>query len=121
MINLTKDISAKIKGIAIILMIMTHTFSLFGAKSNFFVLPLLNTGTTFEAVLGRSAVICVYLFAFISGYGLFHSYKSKDLKSIFLLTITKIVQFLLCIGWLFLLFTPLFILFIWVQNFSLSN
>ncbi len=107
--SLTRDVSNRIKGIAIILMIMTHTFSLFGSNSGLYVIPLFNTGITIETMLGRSADICIYLFAFISGFGLFFSYSGKSAKKTLFGTAIKLLQFLLCY-WLviFSVFLPFY-------------
>lgn len=94
--SLSREVSNRIKGIAIVLMVMTHTFKLFSSGSSYFTIPFLNTGKTLETILGQSADICVYLFAFVSGYGLCCSYKGKNAKDIFFQTLTKIIQFLLC-------------------------
>lgn len=109
--NLSREISLRIKGVAIILMVMTHVFSLFVANSNYYTISLLNTGITIETIIGRTADICVYLFAFINGFGLCCSYQEKNTKSIVLSTIIKIVKFLLCY-WLviFVIFLPFYVI-----------
>lgn len=107
--NLSREVSNRIKGIAIILMVMTHTFNLFASGSSNFTIPFLTTGVTVETILGKAADICVYLFAFISGYGLCCSYRGKDAKNIFFSSLTKIIQFLLCY-WLviFVVYLPFY-------------
>ena len=99
---LSREITNKIKGIAIVLMVMTHLFGLFTINSSYLFIPLFNTGKTLEEVIGKSADICVYLFAFISGYGLCRSYNDKRPKELFFLTINKLIRFLLCY-WLVIL------------------
>lgn len=109
-VNFNKHTTSLIKGIAIILMITTHVLGLFSYGSSYYTIGIpAGGGITVETIIGRAADICVYLFAFISGYGLFHSYQDKDVKSIFFSTLTKIIQFLLCY-WLviFILFLPFY-------------
>ena len=101
-VPLCKKVTNRTKGIAIILMVMTHLFVLFTIDSPFFVIPLFNTGKSLEEVISKTADICVYLFSFISGYGLYHSYNGKNSKEIFFTTLTKIIRFLLCY-WLVIL------------------
>ena len=64
---MTKTISEKIKGIAILLMIAHHLFMV-GSGKNF--IPL-NSWIPVELFFSVTGKICVGLFAFVSGYGLF--------------------------------------------------
>ena len=107
---LSREITNRIKGIAIILMIMTHLFGLFTINSSYFAISLFNTDKTLEEVIGKTADICVYLFAFISGYGLCHSYSNKKPKELFFTTLNKLIRFLLCY-WLVILviFLPFYV------------
>lgn len=107
--TLTIETSTRIKAIAVILLVVTHVFNLFVIGSHNYVIPLFNTGYSLEMVLGRTADICVYLFAFISEYGLFHSYNGKNYKVIIFSTLTKIIRFLLCY-WLviFVIYLPFY-------------
>lgn len=68
---LTKDYSNMVKGMAVLMMIMHH---IWGFPEKIPALPLSN----FEVQLGAAGKICVSIFMFISGYGLYYSFEKKD-------------------------------------------
>ena len=67
---LTKDYSNMVKGMAVLMMIMHH---LWGFPEKIPALPLSNL----EVQLGAAGKICVSIFMFISGYGLYYTFKQK--------------------------------------------
>lgn len=106
---MNKLTSTKIKGLAAILVVMTHVFTLFVSNNSFggFVIPVGNS--TLEVIIGKTADIGVYLFAFLTGFGLCLSYQNKD-QSIFKSTIFRIIRFLLAYWAVVLLvFLPFYI------------
>ncbi len=68
---LTKDYSNMVKGMAVLMMIMHH---IWGFPEKIPALPLSN----FEVQLGAAGKICVSIFMFISGYGLYYIFKKKE-------------------------------------------
>ena len=79
------DDTCVLKGVAIILMFMHHLFAFPDRiiEPNFFVpihtyihVPLINQD--FEFLLGQFGKLCVAIFLFLSGYGTYLSYKSKN-------------------------------------------
>lgn len=82
---MTKQDSLIIKGIAILLMMIHHLFAFPDriVMSSYIPLFYINN-TSIEYYIGVFGAICVSIFIFISGYGLFISYKSKKIyKRIF--------------------------------------
>ena len=78
--SFTKDKTEMIKGIAIILMLFHHFFAFpewFVTGVSYIGIPL--RANTLEFVIGKFGHICVALFAFLTGYGLFFSYKSGSI------------------------------------------
>lgn len=67
---LTKDCSNMIKGIAVLMMIMHHLWTFPDRIPG---LALLNV----ETQIGSAAKICVSIFMFLSGYGLYYTYAHK--------------------------------------------
>lgn len=89
---LSKNNTEIIKGIAILLMLFHHLFGFpewltDGIK--YIGIPL--RANTLECVIGKFGHICVALFAFITGYGMYFSYKKGN---IFRKTVKKGVAFL---------------------------
>lgn len=68
---LTKDYSNMVKGMAVLMMIMHH---IWGFPEKIPALPLSN----FEVQLGAAGKICVSIFMFISGYGLYYIFEKKE-------------------------------------------
>ncbi len=71
-----KDASQAVKGIAILLMLFHHCFrkaTLFADYTISF-WPFQQGGVVYAAALSK---ICVSLFALVSGYGLYLSYRSR--------------------------------------------
>lgn len=74
---MTKQDSFVIKGIAILLMLAHHLFAFPERISKVRYIPLFCINNTpIEYYIGDFGAICVSIFIFISGYGLFLSYKS---------------------------------------------
>lgn len=73
--------SLKLKGIAIILMLIHHTFPSDDVMSKQFntIISYVPFGKSDFLTFSLSCKICVSLFAFISGYGLFLSYQEKQI------------------------------------------
>lgn len=67
---LTKDYSNMVKGMAVLMMIMHH---IWGFPAKIPALPLSNL----EVQLGAAGKICVSIFMFISGYGLYYTFNKK--------------------------------------------
>lgn len=97
--SLTKDYTEIIKGVAILLMLFHHFFGFpewYVEGVSYIGIPL--RANTLEFIMGRFGHICVALFAFLTGYGMFFSYKSGNIiKKSF----KKGVSFLVCY-WLIL-------------------
>lgn len=68
---LTKDYSNMVKGMAVLMMIMHH---IWGFPDKIPALPLSNI----EVQLGAAGKICVSIFMFISGYGLYYTFEKKE-------------------------------------------
>ncbi len=76
--SFTKDNTEMIKGIAIILMLFHHLFGFpewYVSGVSYIGIPL--RANTLEYALGQFGHICVALFAFITGYGMFFSYCGR--------------------------------------------
>ncbi|MBE7011357.1 MAG: acyltransferase [Ruminococcaceae bacterium] len=91
--SFTKDYTAIIKGVAILLMLFHHFFGFpewYVEGVSYIGIPFrVNTA---EYVIGQFGHICVAIFAFLTGYGMFFSYKSGNtLKT----TLKKLVTFLI--------------------------
>lgn len=101
---LTKDDSKFIYGIAILLMIYHH-LAAFPERFNFNFQYLFSSDI--EIYLGIFAKICVALYAFISGYGLYASMTSHSSKYS---VIQHLIKFYQKYWLVFILFIPLGIL-----------
>lgn len=90
---MTKETTIKIKGIALLLMFWHHFFGL----GNFLVLEENNWSGVFNTrlaeIFGQSGKICIALFLFCSGYGLYKSYIAKETNNSGLLS--KILKLLI--------------------------
>jgi len=78
--SFTKDYTEIMKGVAILLMLFHHLFgfpSWYVEGVSYIGIPL--RANTAEYVLGQFGHICVAIFAFLTGYGMFFSYKSGKL------------------------------------------
>ncbi len=97
--SFTKDHTEIIKGVAILLMLFHHLFGFpewYIEGVSYIGISL--RANTLEYVIGQFGHICVSIFAFITGYGMFFSYKSG---SIIKKSFKKGASFLLCY-WLIL-------------------
>lgn len=102
--GLTKKQSTYLKAIGIFLMFCLHLFS----SSDHQVVSISIGANYFSSYFANFARLCVYLFAFTSGYGLFHSYqKGNVLKN----TFKRLLIFLLSY-WiiLFTIFIPFYLI-----------
>ena len=70
--DITVEKTEHIKGIAVILLMWHHLFGIVDSVS--WVSPLKGL----DIIIGSSAKICIALFLFCSGYGLYHSFISKE-------------------------------------------
>lgn len=74
-----KNKSNYIKGFAIVLMIIHHLFAFENRIENVEYISIIpNLYPTIESRIGIFSRICVPIYLFISGYGLYYSYKNKD-------------------------------------------
>ena len=111
---LTRENTKQLKGFAVLLMLAHHLFAFsdripygFDFSRNIF---LSNTLTSFIGVFGK---ICVPIFMFLGGYGLYAScvYKEDNENKIKNKFIIKIVNLYKCYWKVFIIFVPLCILF----------
>lgn len=97
--SFTRDYTEIIKGVAILLMLFHHLFGFpewYTEGVSYIGISL--RSNTVEYVIGQFGHICVSIFAFITGYGMFFSYKSGNIiKKSF----KKGISFLVCY-WLIL-------------------
>ncbi len=78
--SFTKEHTEIIKGIAIILMLFHHLFGFpewYAEGVSYIGIPL--RANTLEYAIGQFGHICVSLFAFITGYGMFFTYKKGSI------------------------------------------
>ena len=100
--------SAHVKGVAVVLLILHHLF-LFPSSNPWFTSILGNSWGGIEFFLSSVGKLCISLFFFVSGYGLYQSslsdrflWKStgKRLRSIYLIyVITALVSIAILWGW----------------------
>lgn len=91
--SFSKEHTEIIKGVAIILMLMHHFFGFpewYVEGVSYIGIPF--RGNTLEYAIGQFGHICVALFAFITGYGMYFSYRSGNILK---KTVKKGVSFLL--------------------------
>ena len=107
--SITKETSLYVKAFAILLMLIHHLFAFSdrlpeGGYISLFALQ----GLTIEQFLGGFGKICVCIFLFLSGYGLYISYYQKEItvNSI----VQRILKFYLQFWRVFTIFIPLGIL-----------
>ena len=91
---MSKQITQRIKGIAIILMLMHHFwgFSAWVLPENQKIVLLSIAGYDIEKIIGIGGKICVYIFAFLSGVALYYNqerytyllYRIKKIVSLYL-------------------------------------
>lgn len=95
-----KDRAKNIKGFAIVLMLVHHLFAFSGRIENVNYISILNLDNqTIENYFAIFARICVPIYLFVSGYGLYYYYKETvEYKSIF-----KRILNLLKIYWIIML------------------
>ena len=74
--------TSNIKGIAIVMMIINHFFAFpeWQMKKNMYISIFMISGTPIELYIGQLCKLCVCIFAFISGYGLFISLNKISLS-----------------------------------------
>lgn len=103
----TKSHTQMAKGIAILLMICHHLFGFPERLHNVYytsIVPFSNN--YFEYLTGRFGKICVAMFLFLSGYGLYMSYMKKN-NFTFKDSIKRIYGFLMNYWVAFILFVPI--------------
>lgn len=99
---LDKDKTLLIKGIAIILMIIHHFFAFAGWRRSD--IPYITFSQTVDQFLGDFGKICVYIYAFITGYSIFiNSKKFLDWKYRLQKIISILVNYWVILGLLLLL------------------
>ncbi|MDO4924993.1 MAG: hypothetical protein Q3980_04965 [Turicibacter sp.] len=104
--ELTLNETKVIKGVAILLMLIHHFFSFpdwINSGNEFIGIPFLES--TIEFYIGTFGKMCVTIFLFLTGYGLFYSYQKKNA---YLYSLKKLGVFLINY-WLILclIFIPL--------------
>lgn len=107
--SITKERSFHIKAFAILLMLIHHLFTFSNRLPEGGYISLFSLqGLTIEQFLGGFGKVCVCIFLFLSGYGLYISYYQKEI------TVNSIVQlifkFYLQFWGVFIIFIPLGIL-----------
>lgn len=82
------------KGIAIILMVCNHIYPILDwiYDENKYVSIMLGS-KSLAAYIGGFGKICVAIFAFLTGYGLFYTYTSRKTKDAYLHTLKKLLIF----------------------------
>lgn len=103
--SISKNKSLALKFIAVSLMIIYHTFGFPDRIENVKYISIMNiAGYNIEYFLGRSGGICVGIFTFLSGYGIFSSMKYDiKYKNIF----KRIFNLFLNYWIVFLIFVPI--------------
>lgn len=119
----SNDCTKQIKGIAIVLMVCNHLFPILDwiYEENMYIsIPL--GGTTLAALVGGFGKICVSLFAFLSGLGMFYIYQDltfdKAVKKTFSNALNVLVKYWIL---LVLLYIPLIYSFSENQTIDLKN
>ena len=106
--GVTSNESNLIKGIATIMMVYHHFF---GWPNRILIPNAFNTiqvhGVNLTSFLAQSCKLCVCLFAFLSGYGLFYSYSKIERRDAEKYCLNKIVK-LLVVYWSILLVAYVF-------------
>ena len=77
--ELTLNETKVIKGVALLLMLIHHFFSFpdwINSGNEFIGIPFLES--TIEFYIGTFGKMCVTIFLFLTGYGLFYSYQKRD-------------------------------------------
>ncbi|MEH1768021.1 acyltransferase family protein [Nostoc sp.] len=114
----TKEKTNIAKGVAICLMFVHHLFffknRLINGNTYFPIFPLFNA----EVALGDFGSICVYIFLFLSGYGMFLGYVKAQTSSI-IYALKKLKDFYLTYWLYFIIFVPIGIIFF--KNVTLWN
>jgi len=109
--GVTPDESNLIKGIATIMMVYHHFF---GWPNRILIPDAFNAiqvnGVNLTSFLAQSCKLCVCLFAFLSGYGLFYSYSKLGRRDAGKYCLNKIVK-LLVVYWSILLVACVFMRF----------
>lgn len=102
----TKEKTNVAKGVAICLMFSNHLYAfpdrLLNGNSYIPLIPFLNL----ESYVGRFGTVCVAIFLFLSGYGMFLGY-SQSQKTLLHYLITKLKSFYLTYWLYFLIFVPI--------------
>lgn len=109
----TKTDTLVIKGIAVILMICNHLYPILDWIYPENMYYSISVGSkTIAAYVGGYSKICVSMFAFLTGYGLYHSFLKSSLREMYKKAIPKISLFLISYGSIILLaYIPLLMLF----------
>lgn len=109
-----KVTTSYIKGIAIVMMIVHHFFAFpeWQMKGDLYTSVCLIFGTPIEYYIGQLCKLCVCIFAFISGYGIFISLKKRNTVSKFKYCLKKGISLLLMYWMAIIIFvTPIFLCF----------
>ncbi len=114
---ITRNINIKIKAVAVMLMVCLHTFAFPDRIKDVSYISLLEiNGVGIEYYMGRFGSICVGMFLFLSGYGLYKKYNKVTYKDVF----KKIIN-LCCRYWIILSVFVSIGIFIEKYKFNLSK
>ncbi|EOU1135903.1 acyltransferase family protein [Clostridium perfringens] len=103
---LTKNKNQILKFIAVILMILFHTFAFPERIRNYKVISIMVVNNIpIESYIGIFGGICVSIFIFLSGYGMYIKYRDK--KKIYKLIFYKLFRFYVNYWTVFLIFIPI--------------
>ncbi|WP_283672573.1 acyltransferase family protein [Clostridium perfringens] len=103
---LTKNKSNILKFIAVILMILFHTFAFPERIKDYQYISIMTVNNIpIETYIGEIGKICVSIFVFLSGYGMYIKYKGKEkvYKSLF----NKLFRFYINYWTVFIIFIPI--------------
>lgn len=113
--SLTQEDSKKIKGIAIIMMMFHHLYAYPAWWKFEYSLPICKWISIDKiAILGEVMKICIPIYAFLSGYGFFLSFRGKGARELLSKTRTKILKIL--INYWIILFPIAVIVFLWQRG-----
>ncbi|WP_180230231.1 acyltransferase [Bacillus sp. AFS073361] len=120
----SKKMTSQAKGLAILLMVYHHLFTFPDRISSVDYAPLMMfNGQPLDQLIGAFGKICVSIFLFTSGYGLYQNFL-KNNSFTFKVSLKKIIQFLKTYWIIFIIFIPIGL--IWFHNqpryvFNLKN
>jgi hypothetical protein len=95
------------KGLAIVLMVYHHLFAFPDRISSVEYTPLMMVGNlTLDQLIGEFGKLCVAIFLFLSGFGLYKSFKAKSAFT-FRQGVKRVINFFLIYWLIFFIFIPI--------------